>query len=95
MKTVNIGELKNQLSSYLHDVQNGEEIVVRDRNIPVARILPFKQDADWDRERMLVSSGTLKMPEQEMDWAAFYRTPAGNVSWEEAVKAAVESRGDR
>src|SRR5580658_6714404 len=39
MRTVNIGELKNQLSAYLQYVRNGEEVVVKDRNTPVARIL--------------------------------------------------------
>ena len=41
MKTVNIGELKNQLSGYLQYVKNGEEIVkngeeivIRDRSVP-------------------------------------------------------------
>jgi hypothetical protein len=33
MRTVNIGVLKNQLSAYLR-VRNGEEVVVRDRNVP-------------------------------------------------------------
>jgi hypothetical protein len=34
MRTVNIGVLKNQLSAYLRYVRNGEEVVVRDRNVP-------------------------------------------------------------
>ena len=33
MKTVNIADLKNQLSAYLQLVRNGEEIIVRDRNL--------------------------------------------------------------
>jgi len=41
MRTVNIGTLKNKLSAYLQYVRNGEEIIVRDRNKPVARIRPF------------------------------------------------------
>ncbi len=95
MRTVNIGELKNQLSGYLQYVKNGEEIVVRDRNVPVARILPFRQDAGWEREAHLVASGALKMPEEAMDWERFFHSPAGNVSKDLAVEAALESRGDR
>jgi prevent-host-death family protein len=45
MRTVNIGELKNQLSAYLQYVRNGEEVIVRDRNTPVARILPIHADS--------------------------------------------------
>ena len=36
MKSVNIAELKDRLSGYLNDVKAGEEILVRDRNQPVA-----------------------------------------------------------
>ena len=95
MRTVNIGELKNQLSGYLQYVKNGEEVIVRDRSIPVARILPFRQEAGWEREAQLVASGALKMPEEVMDWERFFLTPTGNVSQELAVEAALESRGDR
>lgn len=42
MRSVNIGTLKNQLSAYLRLVRNGEEVVVRDRDKPIARILPFR-----------------------------------------------------
>ncbi len=41
MKTVNIGELKDQLSGYLQYVRNGEEIVIRDRSVPVAGFCRF------------------------------------------------------
>jgi prevent-host-death family protein len=95
MRTVNIGELKNQLSGYLQYVKNGEEIVIRDRNVPVARILPFRHDSEWEREAELVASGAMKMPEKEMDWDVFFRKPAGDVSQKAAIEAAVESRGDR
>lgn len=95
MRTVNIGELKNQLSGYLQYVKNGEEIVIRDRSVPVARILPFRQDAGWDREEQLVATGALKMPEETIDWDQFFLPPVGNVSQEVAIEAALESRGDR
>ena len=95
MRTVNIGELKNQLSGYLQYVKNGEEIVIRDRSVPVARILPFRHSSGWEQEEQLVASGALKMPEEEMDWNQFFLAPAGNLSRDTAVEAAIESRGDR
>jgi prevent-host-death family protein len=95
MRTVNIGELKNQLSGYLQYVKNGEEIVIRDRSVPVARILPFRHGAGWDQEAQLVASGAMKMPEEEMDWNQFFLAPAGNVPHEVAVEVAIDSRGDR
>ncbi len=95
MRTVNIGELKNQLSGYLQYVKNGGEVVIRDRSVPVARILPFRHGSEWAQEAQLVASGALKMPEQEMDWKEFFLAPAGNVSREIAVEVTIESRGDR
>jgi prevent-host-death family protein len=42
MKIANIAELKNKLSEYLALVEQGEEIEVRKRNIPIARVVPIK-----------------------------------------------------
>jgi prevent-host-death family protein len=95
MRTVNIGELKNQLSGYLQYVRNGEEIVIRDRSVPVARILPFRPGPAWERESELVASGAMKMPEQEMDWDGFFSDRAGNIPRETAVRAAIDAKGDR
>jgi prevent-host-death family protein len=99
MRTVNIGELRNQLSAYLQVVRSGEEVVVKDRNVPVARILPIRaedQPRDYAAEQaQLVAAGVLKLPEQEMDWDAFWARPKANVSHEVAVKAAIDARGDR
>jgi hypothetical protein len=36
MRSVNVAELKNRLSTYLAYARNGEVIVIRDRNLPVA-----------------------------------------------------------
>jgi len=41
MKIANIGEFKNRLSRYLSFVEQGEEIEVRKRNIPIARVVPI------------------------------------------------------
>lgn len=95
MRTVNIGDLKDQLSGYLQYVKDGEEIIVRDRSVPVARIVPFRHGPEWKQEAQLVASGALKMPEEEIDWNRFFLVPAGNVSHELAVDAAIHSRGDR
>ncbi len=41
MKQVRIAELKNRLSAHLRAVENGAEVVVMDRNRPIARIVPM------------------------------------------------------
>ena len=100
MRTVNIGVLKNQLSAYLQFVRNGEDVVVRDRNVPVARILPFTlplpPEGDHEAEAAyLIATGQAKAPKQKMDWEAFWALPAGNVPHDIAVQAVIDSRGDR
>ena len=41
MKQVKIAELKDRLSEHLRAVENGAEVVVMDRNRPIARIVPL------------------------------------------------------
>jgi antitoxin (DNA-binding transcriptional repressor) of toxin-antitoxin stability system len=99
MRTVNIGVLKNQLSAYLQYVRNGEEVVVRDRNVPVARILPFTlplpPEGDHEAEAAyLIATGQMKEAKKKMDWEAFWALPRPSVS-DEAVKEALDwARGD-
>jgi len=100
MRTVNIGTLKNQLSAYLRYVRNGEEVVVRDRNVPVARILPFTPplppEGDYAAEEAyLIATGQMKPPKGKIDREAFWKLPRPTVS-DEAVREAIEwAKGDR
>jgi prevent-host-death family protein len=97
MKTVNIGTLKDNLSSYLRDVRNGEEVIVQDRKKPIARILPIRSDDFTDEELYLVSIGVLKLPEdpRPIDWEAMKKLPLPEVS-DNAVKEAIAwVKGDR
>ena len=41
MKRANIAEFKNHLSEYLAAVANGEQVEVRKRNTPLARVVPI------------------------------------------------------
>ena len=62
MKTVNIAELKAHLSAHIQLVRDGEEVLVCDRNKPVARIIPCRLDEDSEQEQRLVANGLLKLP---------------------------------
>jgi prevent-host-death family protein len=73
MATVNIAELKDRLSSFLHRVRAGEELVIRDRNLPIAKIVPLHgQDGDPE-ELSLVASGHMTLPAQQLDQKRFWR----------------------
>ncbi len=93
MRTVNVAELKNSLSGYLRLVRGGEEIVVRDRNRPIARIVPIGADSsEDDDEALLIAEGQLTPgggPVGEDFWAL----PAPRVSGA-AVRRALEAERD-
>jgi prevent-host-death family protein len=95
MKSVNIGTLKNELSAYLKYVRNGEEVIVRDRDVPVARIVPFRAANLTEEEADLVAKGILKLPDKEMDWDAFWALPRPEVSGEALKEAIKWAKGER
>jgi len=93
MKSVNIAELKNRLSVYLNDVKAGEEILVRDRNQPVARIVPLVRSMDEDEELLaLASQGKLRLGHGVLD-ESFWTMPAPRVP-AAALRRAVEQERD-
>ena len=94
MKTIDIAEM-DQLSGYLQAVKDGEEIVIAEHSVPVARLVPAQKKSRDERVAELVASGAIKMPQQKMDWDKFFASPAGDVPYDVAVQAAIDSRGDR
>jgi prevent-host-death family protein len=77
VKSVNIAELKNRLSIYLNKVRAGEEILVRDRDRPIAKIVPLREGGD-DELRALAAQGKLRLGEGVVD-ESFWDLPAPRV----------------
>jgi prevent-host-death family protein len=93
MKSVNIAELKNRLSAYLSFARNGEEIVIRDRNLPVAKLVPFSSGDASDEELLLVAVGKMRLPRRPLeDIEEIWKIPAGTVPSSNAIKAVLEDR---
>ena len=93
MNSVNIAELKNRLSLYLNDVKAGEEILVRDRNQPVARIVPLVGSRDKDEELLApASQGKLRLGQGVLE-ESFWEMPAPRVP-AAALRRAVEQERD-
>ncbi|MBI2982147.1 MAG: type II toxin-antitoxin system prevent-host-death family antitoxin, partial [Deltaproteobacteria bacterium] len=44
MIKVKVGELRNKLSSYLKRVRHGAEIVITDRETPIGRLVPYREE---------------------------------------------------
>jgi prevent-host-death family protein len=94
MKSVNIAELKNRLSVYLNDVKAGEEILVRDRNRPVARIVPLARSRDEDEELLvLASQGKLRLGEGPVE-ELFWEMPAPRVPAETLRRVIQQERDE-
>ncbi len=60
MKVANIAELKNRLSEFLALVEKGEEIEVRKRNVPIARVVPITRKR-VNRTRIGCGAGTVRI----------------------------------
>ena len=98
MKAVNIADLKANLSSYLEQVADGHEIIVRNRKKPVARIVPFEtKDADQDELR-LVSEGKLRLARRKANrlfWKEFWSLDRPKVRSGDGVQALIADRNER
>jgi prevent-host-death family protein len=65
MRTAKISELKAKLSAHIEFVKNGEEVLILDRNTPVARLVPVAPEQDYEeQERRLIAKGILTPPER-------------------------------
>jgi len=97
MKTVNIAELKNRLSAYLQLVRNGEELLVKDRDVPVAHISPYRAGDLAEEEHQLVAAGVLRPPRKRIRnrdkfWQDFWAIPGANLTDKEAMQAVLDER---
>ncbi|MDQ3323436.1 MAG: type II toxin-antitoxin system prevent-host-death family antitoxin [Acidobacteriota bacterium] len=95
MKTTNIAELKNHLSSFLADVRRGEEILISDRNKPIAKIVPLHNISDFSTEELaLAAAGILRLPEESEVAASFLKEKRPDLKSETAIKAITDERDE-
>ena len=59
-ESVGVRELRQNLSVYLRRVKAGERLVVTERNLPVAELVPL--DADLDPIERMIAEGRLLPP---------------------------------
>jgi antitoxin (DNA-binding transcriptional repressor) of toxin-antitoxin stability system len=77
MRSVQIAELKNRLSAHLNLVRAGEEIVIRDRSVAIAKIVPLGLEESDLEERELVAAGLLSVPKKPFDLENFWKIGRG------------------
>lgn len=57
----NVAQLKARLSEYVRQVKGGAEVVITERGVPVARLVPLDPDERRaSREQRLIRAGVLR-----------------------------------
>jgi prevent-host-death family protein len=80
MRAVNISDLKARLSAHIQLVRDGEEVLVCDRNKPVARIVPLQVEGDSEQAQRLMARGVLTPPLKKRPVSASWPQPPGKVA---------------
>jgi prevent-host-death family protein len=93
-RTASVVELKAKLSEHLRQVKSGHELIVTERGIPVARMLPLDDGERRSTRRLrLTRSGALKPGRGKLP-AALKRPPSGAAAGEAVVDALLAERHD-
>ena len=92
MRSVNVAELKDRLSKYLGFAKDGEEIVIRDRNLPVAKLVPFFDEEGSEEELLLVAAGKMRLPRKPLNLDQLLRIPTGRVRENAGTQALIDDR---
>lgn len=92
----NIAELKNNLSLYLKDVKNGGEVIVSERNVPFAKIIPFVDTEEYEtEEQKLVAEGILAPPTSKRPLPdSFWEEDRPNIPLEKILQIIREERDE-
>ena len=75
--------------------RGGEQVVIRDRNLPVAKLVPFSAEGADDQEPMLVAAGKLRLPKVRLDVKEVLKIPTGSVSGNKAIQAVLADREEQ
>ena len=96
MRSVKIGELKAKLSAHISYAKNGEEVLIFDRETPVARLVPLGPLGDYDEQtRRLMEKGILAPPRRpRIPGERWHAPPGRKISNEVMSHVWREERGD-
>jgi prevent-host-death family protein len=95
MRSVNIADLKNNLSRYLNEVRQGEEVLVRDRNLPIAKIVPLSTGDEEEELLALAAQGIISLPEKAKGFPKDFFTASLPKVKVDALKLLREERDER
>jgi prevent-host-death family protein len=93
VRSANIAQLRDRLTQYLREVRAGEEIVVRDRQRPIAKIIPLSEDDDAD-DTALVAGGLMRKATHQLP-RSFWRVRRASLTARRAAAAVSADREER
>ena len=94
MKTAAVSELKASLSRYLRRVKAGEEILVTERAVPIARLVPVDPAAHGSEElRDLERQGLVRLGSGVLP-KGFWTMARGKDTKSSVRKAVLQERGE-
>ncbi len=86
MRTAKISELKAKLSAHIEYVKRGEEVLILDRDKPVAKLVGIEPLDDFDeRTRRLIAKGVLTPPIGRRKPGDKWPDPPGPMAPQEAI----------
>lgn len=94
MKPVGVAELKSKLAHHLDRVKAGEEVVITERGVPIARLVPLPSRFSTDARMIeLVRRGAVRPPPGNgLDVEALYRMPRSSDPTGAVLRALLEER---
>ncbi|MBI4604110.1 MAG: type II toxin-antitoxin system prevent-host-death family antitoxin [Planctomycetes bacterium] len=92
MTTTPVAELKAKLSKYLKQVKAGQEVLVTERGVPVAKLVPLEAaHKRGSRRERLASAGLLRLGRGRVR-KALLTPPKGTVTGKTVLEALLEER---
>jgi antitoxin (DNA-binding transcriptional repressor) of toxin-antitoxin stability system len=72
--------------------QRGEEIIIRDRNLPVAKLVPLSPEEATEGELLLLAAGKMRLPKSSIDLGKVLGPPTGRSPGRAGTAALLKDR---
>jgi prevent-host-death family protein len=92
VETATVVRLKSELSRYLRRVKAGDEVLVTERGVPIARIVPIRRASpDLESLRDLERQGLIRLGRGQLP-RDFWKLPRGRDAKGAVLKALLDER---
>jgi len=94
-RAVSIADLKTNLSAHLARVRSGEELLIRDRRTPIAKIVPLAATEGVSADEFALAAEQLvRLPRKRLP-ASFWKAAGPRVASDRALEILRENRDAR